>query len=101
MALMWVRLRRFWTVCALTYIALIVENHGSVSRRKEKMVTMNHEFAYVIRIRISNQSFFRNEKYHNAVENLTPLYKEYYHVTFFISSTIYNIRIWISRYKPE
>jgi hypothetical protein len=36
-----------------------------------------------------------------AVENLTPLYKEYYHVTFFISSTIYNIRIWISRYKPE
>ena len=35
-----------------------------------------------------------------AVENLTSLYKEYYHVTFFISSTIYNIHLWSSRYKP-
>jgi len=39
----------------------------------------------------------RNNIY--AVENLTSLYKEYYHVTFFISSTIYNIHIWSSRYK--
>jgi hypothetical protein len=99
MALIWVRLCKFRTVCAPTYITLIVENYGSVSKRKEKTVTMNHGFVDVIRIRISNQSFLgmRNNIY--AVENLTPLYKEYYHVTFFISSTIYNIHIWSSRYN--